>query len=227
MAFDHWCWGVGICSFQVGVDQSTHKKKGSVMADMSRTGFGAIGSDGQPLPSVDWSKLVPTGGEYAGGMRAKFLAEVVAVSARLNINPNWLLFTMYRESSFRAGVKNPNSTAVGLIQFIESTAKSLGTTTAKLRQMTPLEQLKYVEAYYRPYKGRLNSFFDLYLATFYPAVLGKSDSTPLGGTATAQARIARVNKAYDTNKDGKLTVGELRKRFDSYWIKGVSLTKDK
>lgn len=37
--------------------------------------------------------------------------------------------------------------------------------------MSSVEQLYYVEQYFLPYKGKLNSSKDLYLATFYPAAI--------------------------------------------------------
>lgn len=197
------------------------------MSDTRMFGFGAVASDGTALPAVDWSKLIPYSGAYSGGERERFIAESFAVSKRLNINPNWLFFTMYRESSFRPYVKNPNSTASGLIQFMESTAKRLGTTTAEIRKMTPTQQLKYVELYYKPYRGKMKNFLDLYLATFYPAAIGKPASYKLGASPAVQSRIARVNAAYDLNKDKVLTVGEIARLFDRYWKQGVVLTKGK
>lgn len=197
------------------------------MGDARAFGFGAVASDGSPLPPVDWSKLVPTDGVYSGSIREQFISEVVAVSSRLAINPNWLFFTMYRESSFDPSAKNPGSSATGLIQFMDTTARNLGTTTAAIRGMSPIEQLKYVEQYYKPYKGKMKSFFDLYLATFYPAALGKSHSYKMGSNAAAQRRIALANKPYDLNKDKTITVGEIARLFDGYWKRGVTLTKNK
>ncbi len=46
--------------------------------------------------------------------------------------------------------------------------------------MPSYEQLYYVEKYFLPYKGRLNSPKDLYLATFYPAAIGKDADFVLG-----------------------------------------------
>lgn len=212
----------------MGVGKISPKKKDSlIMFNDPMIGFGAVASDGSALPPVAWGLLVPHTGAYSGGERARFIAEVSAVSRRLDINPNWLYFTMYRESSFLPYAKNPNSSASGLIQFMESTAKRLGTTTAAIRAMTPTEQLKYVELYYKPYRGKMKSFFDLYLATFYPAAIGKPLSYKLGPSPAVQSRIARVNSAYDLNKDKVITVGEIARLFDRYWRHGVVLTKGK
>lgn len=53
------------------------------------------------------------------------------------------------------------------------TAEGLGVTTGMLRSMPSWEQLDYVEKYFKSFTGRLNSVFDLYMVTFYPAGLGK------------------------------------------------------
>lgn len=49
-------------------------------------------------------------------------------------------------------VNAPGSGAIGLIQFMPSTAKGLGTSTSALKQMTAVDQLAYVEKYFAPYK---------------------------------------------------------------------------
>lgn len=49
---------------------------------------------------------------------------------------------------FRANTVNRASGATGLIQFMPSTAKQLGTTTDKLAAMTEVDQLDYVAKYF-------------------------------------------------------------------------------
>jgi hypothetical protein len=58
--------------------------------------------------------------------------------------------------------------ATGIIQFMPRTAKGLNTTTQALYKMTNVQQLDYVYKYFLPAKGKLKSFEDLYLYTFYP-----------------------------------------------------------
>lgn len=61
--------------------------------------------------------------------------------------------------------------------------------------MSASQQLEYVEKYYSPYAGKLNSPADLYLATFYPYAIGKSSDFVVGSEISlAEAReIARQN----------------------------------
>ena len=142
--------------------------------------------------------------------RATFIAKVKSISAKLLIEPDWLMAVMYKESGINEKAVNPNGGATGLIQFMPATAKSLGTTTAALRAMSNVEQLDYVYKYYKPYVTKLNSYPDLYLATFFPAALGKSDDWVLQTSSLSAKTIARANPAIDLNRDDKITVGEFK-----------------
>lgn len=162
--------------------------------------------------------------------RAEFIAKVKVISKKLGIDPNWLMQIMNWESAgtFSPSVRNPKGTATGLIQFIESTANWLGTTTDELAQMTAVEQLDYVYEYYRRYKSKLNGYIDLYLTTFYPAAVGKPRNYVLGKNESQIAKIAAHNSSFDVNKDGKVTKGEIEdemiKKVPSEWRK-VFMTK--
>src|SRR5262245_49911940 len=81
-----------------------------------------------------------------------FWLELQAVAARLKTHPEWLLNVMASESLLDPSARNslPGQTASGLLQFIESTAQSMGTTTAAIRRMSPVEQLHLVERYLTP-----------------------------------------------------------------------------
>lgn len=162
--------------------------------------------------------------------RTEFIAKVKTICKKLGIDPNWLMQVMYWESAgtFSPSVKNPNGSATGLIQFIESTAEWLGTSTYALSQMTAVEQLDYVYEYYRRYKSKLKGYIDLYLTTFYPAAVGKPRNYVLGQNESQIAKIAAHNSSFDVNKDGKVTKGEIEdemvKKVPSEWRK-VFMTK--
>lgn len=137
----------------------------------------------------------------------EFLNAVGNTSNNLGINQDDLLRIIEFETagSWSPSVKAPTSSATGLIQFIESTAESLGTSTAALAQMSRAEQMQYVEKYLEPYKGRINNFGDLYMAVHWPAGVGKEDSYVMyeRGSAAYDA-----NRSLDTNGDGTVTRGE-------------------
>lgn len=78
------------------------------------------------------------------------------------------------KSRFLPNARNAaGSSGTGLIQFMAATAKSLGTTTAALAAMSAVEQLDWVEKYFQPYKGKLKTLDDLYMAILWPAAVGK------------------------------------------------------
>lgn len=138
----------------------------------------------------------------------EFVQKVRDMAGRLGVKPEWILAVMKNESGMDPKARNPNGGATGLIQFMPATARGLGTTTEALSRMSATEQLAYVEKYYAPFKGRINSGTDLYLATFWPAAVGKPDSYNIGG-----AEVARVNGIFDLNKNGQITAGEFREYY--------------
>ena len=139
-----------------------------------------------------------------------FTVKVTEIAKRLKVNPSWLMRVMDMESSFQTTAKNPKATATGLIQFLEGTAKALGTSTAALAKMDGLQQLEYVYKYYKPYTGKMNSFAELYMVAFYPFAMKMSSAFVLGSehSAAYAKKIALANKAVDKNGNGTITKGE-------------------
>lgn len=141
--------------------------------------------------------------------RPEFVAKVRDIAARLRIDPNWLMGTMYFESSLNPKAHNPSG-ATGLIQFMPGTAQRLGTTTAALAAMSNVQQLDYVYKYFAAAAGRLTNWLDLYLWVFFPIAIGKPDSYVLATTSIPAATIARQNPVFDLNKDAQVTKAEVR-----------------
>lgn len=145
--------------------------------------------------------------------RASFEKRVREISGILGIRPDWLMTVMFAESRLNHTAVNPVSGATGLIQFLPSTAASLGTSTAALKAMTPVAQLDYVLKYLLPYKNRMTNVYETYFAVFYPAALGKSDSTVLfsrGSTAYSN------NSRLDSDGDGRITKKDVKAWFGKY-----------
>lgn len=145
---------------------------------------------------------------------AAFLQRVRDISTTLQINPNWLMGVMYFESRLNHQAVNRVSGATGLIQFMPATARGMGTTTQALAQLTNVQQLDYVLRYYQPYRGRMHRYLDCYLVTFYPYAVGRPESFVLGSERSPErvALIARQNAGLDLNRDGQISVGEVRER---------------
>ena len=141
--------------------------------------------------------------EYIKENKIEFTEKVNNISGELRIDPNWLMFVMWFESKLNPQAVNPISGATGLIQFMPNTARSLGTTTDVLKHMSNVQQLDYVFAYLRPYKGRMRSWVDVYLAVFYPKAMGKPDFVITSDI------VAKQNKIFDINKDLDISVKEI------------------
>jgi len=79
-----------------------------------------------------------------------FIEKVKQVAASLKFNPVDLLAFMNLESArtFDPAITN-NLGYTGLIQFGAAAASDLGTTTAALRQLSRVQQMDYVETYFR------------------------------------------------------------------------------
>jgi peptidoglycan hydrolase-like protein with peptidoglycan-binding domain len=137
----------------------------------------------------------------------EFLDEVVAMARRLGTDPNYLMAVMSFESgeTFSPSVKNPGTSATGLIQFMASTARSLGTTTQALAQMSAVQQLKSVEKYFQPYRNKLSSLEDCYMAVLWPRAVGKANSYIL---FRRPSKAYTLNSGLDIDKRGTITKAE-------------------
>ena len=149
-----------------------------------------------------------------------FKDRIIWTANELGMDPNHIMACIAFESgeTFSPSIKNAaGSGATGLIQFMPATAKSLGTTTAKLAAMTAEDQIKYVYKYFLPYKGRLKTLEDVYMAILWPRAIGKPATFPLftGGVAYRQ------NAGLDTNKDGIVTKYEAAKKVREKFEKGL------
>jgi hypothetical protein len=145
---------------------------------------------------------------YISSNKEAFLAKVVSISAKLGIEANWLMAIMYKESTMNPRAVNSTTGATGLIQFMPNTAQGLGTTTAAILNMTNLQQLDYVFKYFYPYRNRMTSYIDAYLAVFFPAAIGKPDDWVFQAAGLSAAKVASQNKGVDVNKDGVITKAE-------------------
>lgn len=145
---------------------------------------------------------------WGNKVSAVFKDRVRWIADELGFDPNWLMACMAFESAetFRANIRNAaGSGAVGLIQFMPATAKALGTSTAQLAQLEPEDQLKWVYKYFEPYRDRIQSIDDMYMAILWPRAVGKPNEYALfvrGGVTYRQ------NAGLDRDKDGIVTKAE-------------------
>lgn len=150
------------------------------------------------------------------------LAKIEAISNKLNCKPEDLQAVINAESSGKPNAVNHSSGATGLIQFLPSTAKWLGTSTEELKQMSAEKQLDYVEKYLTLMKKsagfNANDQIDastLYSLVFSPAHAKKSSQAVLyskGSEAYA------LNSGLDKSGKGYITKADLGNRLNEYRI---------
>jgi hypothetical protein len=134
----------------------------------------------------------------------------------------YLMACMAWESAetFSPDVKNAaGSGAVGLIQFMPSTAEGLGTSTEELSAMTALRQLGYVYLYlkqYRKLRGPRVTLSDLYMSILMPKYIGAPESAPVFTTGIAY----RQNAGLDINHDHVVTKAEAAQKVSQKLVRG-------
>ena len=150
-----------------------------------------------------------------------FKSRVIEICGGLGCDPSFLMAAMAFETGerFTPDVENPVSHATGLIQFMPATAKALGTTIAALAQLSAVEQLDWVERYFKPYSGNLKSLSDVYMAILWPSAVGKPEAAIL---FSAPSQAYEENKGLDSNHDGSVTKGEAASRVQNKLSRGLS-----
>jgi hypothetical protein len=173
----------------------------------------SVRPDANPSGKIAWgSKVSPV-----------FKERVLWIADNLGCPANDFMACMAWESaeSFRPDIKNgAGSGATGLIQFMPSTAKGLGTTTAKLAAMTAEDQLRYVYKYFQPYAGRLHNLGDVYMAILWPKGVSKPDHYVLFDRSKTPTTF-RQNAGLDVNKDGLVTRAECLVKVNEKLAKGL------
>jgi hypothetical protein len=191
----------------------------TVLPTISQAG-GSTGTSAaqQPVPSQPGQT---TGQKIAWGgvVNADFKTKVCQISADLGCDPSFLMAAMAFETgeTFSPSVVNSIG-ATGLIQFVPKTAESLGTTTAALKTMTAVNQLDFVQKYLQPFKNKMHSLSDLYMAILFPIGVGKPESFILFSKPSIQYQ---QNVGLDVNHDGVITKGEAASKVQAELDKGL------
>ncbi|UPW30036.1 M23 family metallopeptidase [Enterobacter cloacae] len=144
-----------------------------------------------------------------------FRSKLLEVSNELSIDPNYIMACIALETgkTFRTDIKNPGSSATGLIQFMDDTAKDLGTSTRQLRAMDHVEQMEYVKKYFKMQANNVGvpteqwTLEDVYYSIFRPKtiLLGSNDIVYQRSDGDYYSK----NLYHDRNSDGKITKNEI------------------
>ena len=170
------------------------------------------------------------------GNDTEFLAKVDEVSQKIGANPADLLGLMASESGLNPHAVNSSSGATGLIQFIPSTAASLGTSVGALRGMDRAQQMEYVEKFLVKTAPPNPTPGHLYTSVFLPAFAKKPADYVIAkkGGFTSDWGYHKPswysgNAGLDMNRDGSIQIEELGKRIkdkqQAFGIGGGSAVK--
>ena len=155
-----------------------------------------------------------------------FDSELQRQAQAANINPELVRSVIRRESGGNPAAVNDDTGAhAGLIQFSQKgwpdVAKGAGRPDVSwddMRRMSATDQLPFVMSYFQRHGiGPKSDAGDLAMAAFMPAysdrnddfVLGEKDNPEIMGDVRS-SKVWAQNPIFDRDKDGKITVGEVR-----------------
>jgi hypothetical protein len=132
----------------------------------------------------------------------RFRRDLWEMAQRHQWDVDGIAITMALESRFNPAATNPRTNATGLIQFMPSTAKGLGTSVAALRSMEDWEQLPFVERYYTGLLGSgvpnpMPQKYDYLLLVYTgkPSLIGKPAETVVSTTGEYADSLGRTTIA--------------------------------
>lgn len=137
-------------------------------------------------------------------------------SPAVTIDPRDIVKVMCNESNCLPQAHNPGG-AVGLIQFVPQTLHDMGWTTGTdaFAELSTLEQLPYVERYFRvridAIRAAGGGVAAFYIATFLPAFIAHAGqpSFILCGAQGPLSWAYAANKSFDTEKKGNIVVADM------------------
>lgn len=166
-----------------GVEVWTEKEAKPVTEDLGTT-------------SPDERELVLAAAEAQGYPREE-------VYSTIQIESAWKPHNWYHGAA-------PEKAAGGLIGFMPFVLKALGWTGTpqEFRAQSSGEQAPWVGKYFAQVKGQWKYPGDTYVAVAAGGFVGRPDGTPVYVKGT---KAYDWNKVWDTDKDGVITVGDLRR----------------
>ncbi len=171
---------------------------------------------GGPSTAADIKQAYPVTAAVSG-----FAEKIVEVANSLGIrDPGWLANAISFETGGTFSPSKVNGAcakkyptqitkkcAVGLIQFIPTTAAGLGTSHEELAAMSAIDQMDFVKKYFSDKKGKLNTAADVYMAIYYPVAAGRGPNFSIYNDY-AQKKGAAAAREYYVLNNGIKTAGD-------------------
>lgn len=143
------------------------------------------------------------------------ISKIIERSSRLPIDENWFMFLSDFESGLDAYRVNPYSCR-SYIQFCADfsggdykTIKGKRYYFSEMEKMTPVQLIDLSFDYLEEQQdihGRFSTYHDLYFSILFPIAIGKPDDYVLN---------TKSNPIFDINKNGSITVGEVKQFLDN------------
>ena len=134
---------------------------------------------------------------------------------------DYLIACMKFESNLNTKAVNKISHAVGLIQFMPTTCKSLGITPDEMLALDFCKQLNFVKSYFKPYFRKVKTLNDMYMAILMPKFIGADDDVNIFSKAIQY----KQNIGLDLNKDRIITKSEACRRVQHIYDVGLNQIK--
>lgn len=153
---------------------------------------------------------------------AEHFAQLVSIAGVLQTRAEWLAQTIWLESAGHPNAINSSSGATGIIQWMPKFFQKWGTREDLMAR--GLEgQLRLVQEWLLPYRGKLVSDVDCYLAVFLPAMMRGADVV-----APKRSMIAVANPTL-CGADGAITRDSIRaalnRNFPATWRHSIAVAE--
>ena len=190
------------------LDDDTLARMSANLVKLSSAAQEALGEELFPTPSADDSTITADGEVLKGAALLRntdFQSKVRDISDKLGVAPEELitLFGLETGGTYDPSIQNSIG-ATGLIQFIPSTAKRLGTSADALSRMSALQQLDYVYKYLDRGKKPYKDVTDLYMQIFYPRARSEGEDFVIGSERSDRyAKLVAKQNPYFSNRGAK------------------------
>lgn len=190
---------------QEKVVSTSHYVKGAIEQSIAAATGVARATVGAVKGVVGSSTKIYSQNISSKNFTSKKAKSILKVAKEIGVNPNDLAAVISFETggTFSPSVKNPNSSATGLIQFMEGSGgtkgKYYGMSRKKFSSLSFDEQMVYVEKYFKDRGFKSSKKRDV--ADLYTAVTGYGYKKG--------SKAYELNKVWDSNGDGYIAKGEM------------------
>jgi len=194
----------------VSANNSTKSFKTPVQVEITAEQWSALTNDEEIVKYLKSLKINRIGNTMADIFQYEHRQIVKSISDELGIDQKQIYKLIYNESKGSTTITNPNSKAIGIIQWLPSTAKHYGTTTKEIKEMSLRGQLYLARLYFKDTLPKHKSYRNLQLALLCPKAVGKSDYYVVADSTTKYGKkVLQYYSKHDINNDNVITVEEL------------------